>query len=301
MAFSKTMVGLFYLTVITLCFCTPSLSMDHEGCYKELDEPLPSYIRTKPPHLRLNPSTLPDYFDWRDVNNTYFVSPVTNQFLPSPCGCCWAHAAVGALTDRMMIATQAKRSIVPLSPQVLLDCSDPDLGSCKGGSALGAYKFIFKNGITDITCSPFMGVDNFYWAEKPCNETMCRTCDLFGKCWFVEGPTYHISEYGTVTGEDQMKAEVFARGPIACSVYAHSAAFEDYTGGVIQDPGLYNYTTHVVAITGWGQDDKTGMKYWIGRNSFGTAWGEVGWFKLQRGVNALDIEKHTCAWAVPKM
>nr|CAH04633.1 cathepsin X/O [Suberites domuncula] len=298
MAAAKVLAVFVTLMVI---FCEVSFSTKDGSCYKELKEPLPNHIVTKPPHQKLNPSVIPDSFDWRDVNNTYFVSPVTNQFLPSPCGCCWAHAAVGALTDRMMIATQAKRSIVPLSPQVLLDCADPDLGSCHGGSALGAYKFIFKNGITDITCSPFMGVDSFYWAEVPCNETMCRTCDRFGKCSFIKGPTYFISEYGTVTGEDQMKAEVFARGPIACSVYAHSAAFEEYTGGVIHDPVQYNSTTHVVAVTGWGTDEKTGMKYWIGRNSFGTAWGEDGWFKLQRGVNALDIEKHTCAWAVPKM
>ncbi len=284
-----------------LCFWGYAGAEDVESCYKELKGILPSHILTQPPHKTLSVSAIPDSFDWRNFNDTYFVTQVTNQFLPSPCGCCWAYAAVGALTDRMIIATKAKISIVPLSPQVLLDCSDPDLGSCKGGSALGAYKFIHKNGITDITCSPFMGVDNFYWAEAPCNETMCRTCDRFGNCKFIDGPTYYISEYGTVQGEDQMKAEIYARGPIACSVYAHSDAFEKYTSGVIVDHTEYNITTHVVAITGWGKDSKTGMDYWIGRNSFGTAWGELGWFKLQRGVNALDIEKHTCAWAVPKI
>ncbi len=287
-----------------LIFCSwaaADAAAEYGSCYKELNGPLPSHIVTTPPHKRLNSGAIPESFDWRNVNNTYFVTQVTNQFLPSPCGCCWAHAAVGSLTDRMIIATKAKIPIVPLSPQVLLDCTDPDLGTCKGGSALGAYKFIYKNGITDITCSPFMGVDDFYWAEQPCNETMCRTCDRFGTCKFINGPTYYITEYGTVQGEDQMKAEIFARGPIACSVYAHSDPFEKYTGGIIVDPAQYSTTTHVVAITGWGKDQDTGMEYWIGRNSFGTAWGELGWFRLQRGVNALDIEKHTCAWAVPKM
>ena len=33
-----------------------------------------------------------------------------------------------------------------------------------------------------------------------------------------------------------MQAEILARGPIACSLYAHSAAFEEYTGGIIADP-----------------------------------------------------------------
>jgi cathepsin X len=114
----------------------------------------------------------------------------------------------------------------------------------------------------------------------------------------VNSTKQYVSEYGSITGENDMKAEIYARGPIACSIYAHSSAFEDYTGGVIQDHVVYNYTTHVVAITGWGTEN--GVDCWYGRNSFGSVWGEDGWFKLQRGANALNIEKHTCAWGVPE-
>lgn len=270
------------------------------SCYKEVKGPRPSHITSKPPHEYILPKSLPENFDWRAVNGTCYVSAVTNQFLPSPCGSCWAHASTGALTDRIIIATNAKVPVVQLSPQVLLDCAAPTAGSCHGGSDLLAYKFIHENGITDVTCSPYRGVDYGYWAEKPCGEIMCRSCDRFGTCKFINGTKYYVGEYGSITGEDEMKAEIYARGPIACSVYAHSPAFEDYTGGIIKDPTAYNSTTHVVALTGWGvaQD---GTKYWVGRNSFGTAWGEEGWFKLQRGVNCLDIEKHPCAWAVPKL
>lgn len=78
-------------------------------------------------------------------------------------------------------------------------------------------------------------------------------------------------------------------------------------------------TDHVVVIAGYGEDSETGMKYWVGRNSYGTAWGEGagtfrffiflflfilrllggGWFRLERGVNALNIESYPCHWAVP--
>lgn len=265
------------------------------GCYKELPHPLPSFVLSKVPPL-LKP---PEHFDWGE---SFTLSPPTNQMLPSPCGSCWAHAATGALTDRIII-TRAKASnhtpVIPLSPQVLLDGQSDKLGSCHGGSALGAYAFIKDNGITDITCSPYVGVDNNYWAELPADETMCRKCDRFGSCKFVNATKHYVSEYGSVTGESEMIAEIYARGPIACSVYAHGESFEGYNGGVIKDSTQYNSTTHVVAVTGWGSTSE-GTKYWIGRNSFGSMWGEGGWFKLQRGVNALDIEKHTCAWAVPK-
>ena len=174
-----------------------------------------------------------------------------------------------------------------------------EMGSCEGGSDILAYDFIYNNGITDSTCSPYMGVVFTNWAEgTKCTERMCRQCDTFGNCNFVNGTLYHISEYGNVTGEIEMMMEIYTRGPIACSVYAHTDSFLKYTSGVITDDTPYNVTTHVISLIGWGMDN--GVKYWIGRNSFGTEWGEGGWFKIERGKNTLNIERHPCAWAVPK-
>jgi hypothetical protein len=39
-----------------------------------------------------------------------------------------------------------------------------------------------------------------------------------------------------------------------------------------------------------------GTPYWVGRHSGGTIFGEEGFFRIQRGVNALNIESH-CGWA----
>lgn len=289
------------LLLLLLATCAPPALASLPGsCYREVTGPRPSHVLTRPPHEYLDLSTLPDNFDWRSVNDTLFVSEATNQFLPSPCGSCWAHASTGALTDRYIIARKAKVSQVKLSPQVLLDCAS-EAGSCNGGSDVLAYKFIHEHGITDVTCSPYQGVDDFYWGEIPCDQMMCRSCDLSSTCKFINGTKYYVSEYGSVKGEGEMMAEIYARGPIACSIYAHSPAFLDYKSGIIQDHTTYNSTTHVVAITGWGVEKDTGIKFWVGRNSFGTAWGEEGWFKLQRSVNCLDIEEHPCSWAVPKL
>merc|ERR1719506_2743772 len=40
------------------------------------------------------------------------------------------------------------------------------------------------------------------------------------------------------------------------------------------------------------------MKYWLVRNSWGTYWGDAGWFKIRRGDDHLSIESN-CSWAVP--
>ncbi|KIZ04807.1 cathepsin X [Monoraphidium neglectum] len=60
---------------------------------------------------------------------------------------------------------------------------------------------------------------------------------------------------------------------------------------------------HDVEVVGWGVDDQSGLKYWLVRNSWGTYWGELGFFKVQRGAGgngALQIESGDCWYGVPE-
>lgn len=47
-------------------------------------------------------------------------------------------------------------------------------------------------------------------------------------------------------------------------------------------------------VVGWGEED--GVKFWQIRNSWGTFWGDMGFFKLERGKDALFIENGDCWW-----
>lgn len=40
---------------------------------------------------------------------------------------------------------------------------------------------------------------------------------------------------------------------------------------------------------GFGVDDKTGQKYWVSKNSWGTGWGEEGYVRFEKGVNTCQM------------
>merc|ERR1719498_1777550 len=94
-----------------------------------------------------------------------------------------------------------------------------------------------------------------------------------------------------------MIAEIGVRGPIGCGVCV-TPAFENYKGGIFKDTTGCTSIDHAISIAGYGRDPATGDDYWIGRNSWGTYWGEKGWFRIRMHHGNLGIEED-CDWGVP--
>ena len=284
--------------------------------YVPFPETVDEVVRSPMPHTMLQAPDLPPAFDWRNVNGTNYCTRVLNQKNPNVCGSCWAEAVTGALSDRFNIATN-RRAQIQLAPQILLNFNSIITGgSCNGGDHIKAYDFVYKYGIADDSCAPFMGLNWLhgfgiaaYTAVEDVQRSQCWTCDWYGVCGFV--PTeyynlYSVSEFGSVLGEVEMMAEIHARGPIACLLNSESPQFNDYKGGIMRcEHGVkckVSATDHVIVISGWGEDQESGVKYWTGRNSYGSQWGEGaggGWFRMERGIDLFGLESHACAWAVP--
>jgi cathepsin X len=301
--------------VAVIAACLPSFAGAIQG-YVPYPGVIEKVITSPLPHTLVTSDQLPAAFDWRNINGTNYCSRVLNQKNPHVCGSCWAEAATGALSDRYIIATGGLAQI-QLSPQVLLNFN-PSIsgGTCNGGDHVKAYEFANKYGIADDSCAPFAGLNWLYGFEVAASTSLeevqgrqCYTCDWAGACGFVPKEYYNLygaEEFGEVVGVEDMMAEIHARGPIACLVNSESPQFNDYKGGIMRcEHGLkckVTHTDHVIVITGWGIDRVTGVEYWVGRNSYGTQWGEGaggGWFRMERGIDLFGLESGTCAWAVP--
>ncbi|KAL6758003.1 hypothetical protein V8C86DRAFT_2609543 [Haematococcus lacustris] len=252
------------------------------------------------PHTYIAEESLPRHFDWRFVNGTNYISCLRNQHIPQYCGSCWANAATSALADRDNIRRKNVFPSTCLSVQNVVDCGQS--GSCNGGDDKLVYVYAAKSGIPRETCNLYVAVN-----QKCHDEEQCFTCwpSDEGGC----GPVYDydrlvVSEHGPVKGATNMKAEIFARGPISCGIDATSG-MDTYKGGVYAEFNPKPKINHVVSVVGWGVDE--GIEYWVVRNSWGAPWGEAGFMRLVTSAFAsgqgheynLGIETD-CSWGVPQ-
>ncbi|KAJ3698943.1 hypothetical protein LUZ61_002648 [Rhynchospora tenuis] len=205
----------------------------------------------------LEDSSIPDSIDWREKGA---VNAVKDQ---GSCGSCWAFSTIAAVEGINQIVTG---ELISLSEQELVDCDKSDSG-CNGGLMDYAFEFIIKNG----------GIDTESDYPYTAKDGKCNTAKENKK-------VVSIDSYEDVTpnSESALKKAV-ANQPVSVAIDAGGNAFQFYSSGIF-DGSCGTDLDHGVAVVGYGTSNS--VDYWIVRNSWGSSWGESGYIRMKRNINA---------------
>ena len=202
---------------------------------------------------------------------SYTVSGMSSIKNQSSCGACWAFATSGVveyLTGKN-----------DLSEKEYVECvttdTDPDYGNngCSGGWYGYSLDYTKRFGVSPESCFPYDASDADNCSDKCSNpswKAYVTNADKYAH-WGDPDPSY-IST---------LKNYVYNYGPVAVSMYVpRDGSFDTYSGGV------YHYADtafnqdgrgHAVVVCGWDDSKGTGGAFYV-RNSWGTSWGENGYF-----------------------
>jgi C1A family cysteine protease len=219
-----------------------------------------------------NYNSLPASVDWRK-NGT--VSSVRNQ---GECGCCWAFATASALEHCYKMRTG---KLMEISKQHLIDCaSTPEYGNygCNGGRMSNALNFTAINGVVVEKDYPYEGND--------INE-----CRAGNKKQIKLNDGFEM----VAKNELELKRIVATIGPVTVGINTTPPQMQYYSSGVFFHFACNpNTIDHAVVIVGYGSMKirNKNVFYWIIKNTWGDKWGEKGYIKMKRGLNACGVTNY---------
>lgn len=232
------------------------------------------------------------------------------------CGSCWAVSSMSALSDRYCIAFSNSTTIVQksFSYQDALECCTvcgfSSQGGCNGGFVSGAYKFAKSTGIVGgenyqntTQCKPYFLDPNswdysVYVVTAPACALNCSTIPTADssskytadKIKLLNYYVYSNTTYSSATMIKTMKTALYKNGTIIASMKVYDCFYAYSEGVYVKSSDLY-YGSHAIRLIGWGVTS-AGLSYWIGANSWGTYWGQSGFFWIRMGVNEVGIESY---------
>jgi len=96
----------------------------------------------------------------------------------------------------------------------------------------------------------------------------------------------YCGKTGVTSNTDaKIQRDIMENGPVLGALNANY--LQRYTSGVLNVANCPTDINHAITIVGWGSQN--GINYWIVKNSWGTGWGENGYFRIIRGKNMCGI------------
>jgi hypothetical protein len=112
--------------------------------------------------------------------------------------------------------------------------------------------------------------------------------------WYNGNP-----EFAAWAASRSMMAEIWANGPVVTVITMNSHEYDLFSGeSYLKNKKVFvpaaangsSIVRHCLMVYGWGQDELTGLNYWLVQNSWGEKWGDGGTARILRGMNWLETE-----------
>jgi len=224
-------------------------------------------------------AALPSSFDWRNQGK---VTPVKDQ---GTCGTCWIFGTTSVLESAVLIGENISYNFSEQGVALCTDRSwvylyndaDEPCGSVPGhggGTSLMASEAFIKKGAILESCNPYNT------SGLQCDGTcVCDSCT----------PVKVVNGYRYVTGDQSqtalIKQAIYDHGPVTMAFYYNAAhQYTNPTYGTVYDCATCAGSNHLVSIVGWDDSvphfETPGTGAWLVKNSWGTGWGNNGYFWL---------------------
>ncbi len=201
---------------------------------------------------------LPTAVDWRNKGGDW-TTPIRDQ---QSCGSCVAFGTVATLEARINIACKNPNLDKDLSEAHLFYCG---CGNCcnTGWNFSPALTFCKNMGVGLESSFPYTPGD------QPCKAGV--------------SPYIKITGFSSALTMTDRKTVLANRGPMVAGMAVYSDFF-GYTGGVYRHVSGSLQGYHAICVVGYSDEEEC----WICKNSWGTGWGDSGWFKIGYGECLID-------------
>ena len=196
-----------------------------------------------------------------------YCQPVRNQ---GSCGSCVSFGTVAAMEGTARFGAKNTGLAIDLSEAHLFYGHAKAEGrNCGNGwwpnRALDAVR---DKGIVDESCCPYTAGDQSAILCADASQRLVR-----------------ITSYKGTTNVAEMKQWLATKGPMVGCLVVYEDFFA-YRTGVYRHQSGDQAGGHCILITGYDDNERA----WLGKNSWGTGWGESGFFRIGYGEVGIDAE-----------
>jgi hypothetical protein len=207
---------------------------------------------------------LPTSVDWRSVGGKNHVTPVKDQ---GACGSCVSFCCCAAIESTVSIINGGS---IDLSEADLHFCSSHG-ASCGGWWPSDALAEAARRGVPLEDQFPYAS------AFDPSGNPSCKISPT------RDAQLYRPSGSSALSTMAERKQWLATRGPVCAVIHVYDDFFA-YSSGVYRHVTGGHAGYHCIEVFGYSDQDQC----WLAKNSWGTGWGDGGYFRIGYGECGID-------------